>query len=411
MAIRILVLSILVLIYFLASIPFYSGDIKNHLAWAESLLKYGSWGFYFREFPGFAFPNYPPLAMFLFAISLALFEGLSNLTYFLNTNIPIFPSNFIYFFENENIKIAFLKFPALLALLLIAVLLNIILKRNDIKTYLLLFVSPAIIYLTSVWGQIDLMPVVFLIAGYYFGFKKKILISSLFIALAMLSKQTVIVYLPIYFLLILKVFNFRDVFKAAVIIFLSVYLAYIPFGGVSPLWTIDLYRLNFSLVAESVNENAINLWGILYNFRSHSDLEKFGFLTLQQWGYLMFGVYYLLLLTRLIFLKINIRQIVIVSMLLNLGYFFLLTRMHERYIVSAIIFLTALVFYNTRYIAGLILFTAISFLNLYRGLKQPDIYYLNILVDNNIFLSWLVVGFGMYLIAENIIFLRGKENE
>jgi hypothetical protein len=80
------------MIYFLISLPIYSGDVKNHVAWGQSLLELGPYNFFDRTFPGYSFPTYPPLIMISFALSWGIYQLAMGATYFLNSFLPIFPS-------------------------------------------------------------------------------------------------------------------------------------------------------------------------------------------------------------------------------------------------------------------------------------------------------------------------------
>lgn len=397
------------LFYIWAAVPFYSGDIKNHLVWGESLLKSGPMGFYEREFPGFAFPNYPPLSMWAFAASAGLYQITNQAVEMLNNYLGVFPSQLIYFFQHENTEIAFLKLPAIIAsigigycMFLFARLFNIGNKiMQEVLFPLLFLLNPAVLYITSVWGQIDLLPLMFFLFGVYFLFIKKIYLSFFLLGLAFLSKQTVLIFLAVYFLVVFRQFGLKTLMYGIGILVALFYLAYLPFHQLSLTWAPGLYRMNFSLVAESTSENALNLWGFLYDFQRHSDKEIFYGLSLQNWGYLMFGIVFLILTINFLRRKFDFQNLISFLFLTSLSYFFFLTRMHERYIISAIVFASLLVIFERKYLVSLISITVISFLNLYRGLEQPGISILRTVVESVIYLKILVIGY-LSLLAYNL---------
>lgn len=183
--------------YLLLSLPFYSGDVKNHLAWTQSIVKEGVYGFYFRNFPGFAYQNYPPLAMFGFVISLKIYGVIS---YFIN-HLGNF--NLINFWHWENVEISFLKLSGYLPVLFISLGIFLWSGKKYLPALLFLF-NPAVIYLGVVWGQIDLLPLMFIFLAFYFLFNKKLYISFLMAALSLLSKQTVLILWIFYILVVLK---------------------------------------------------------------------------------------------------------------------------------------------------------------------------------------------------------------
>lgn len=380
---KILLLAGYFLFAFLLSLPFYSGDIKNHLVWGKSIVSEGPVGFYGRSFHDYAFPNYPPLAMGFFAAGFESYSLSSNLIWQLNTSVGLFPSRLVSFWQWENMEISFLKLPALLAPIGIAVAMWLLLgldpKIKEREKYLAVFLvllNPAIIYLSFVWGQIDLLPVMFLLFAFYLLFKKRLWWAFLLSALALLSKQTVIVFWAIFVFMAWRKFG---LVKTAGGVLLSVavfYLAYLPFHAFSLTWPLELYRTNFSLVAESVGENSLNMWGALFAFQSHSDLQRFFLLTFQQWGYLLFAAIagpLVLILNQRKFAEKDFWQVLF---LVTITYFFVLTRMHERYLIPAIVFSALAIPFTKKMWLPFVFFSLLQFLNLYRGLYQPDISFL-----------------------------------
>ena len=138
---KIFLLVFIFIIYFIFAVPFYSGDVKNHLVWANSLLIDGTLGFYDRVFHDYAFPNYPPGAMILFAVSLKLYYLTNQLVWFLNV-VPLFPSQLIFYFQGENVMIAFLKLPAILAHFGIVLYLYLTFKRLWVS--IIFLINPSI---------------------------------------------------------------------------------------------------------------------------------------------------------------------------------------------------------------------------------------------------------------------------
>lgn len=399
---------------FWLSLPIYSGDIKNHVVWAESIIENGPLGFYERTFRGFAFPNYPPLAMLLFVISSYLYTLAKNAAFLLN-NLPIFPSNIVHFLEWENTLISFLKLPAVFSTVGLGFLNYYIVKNlkpnlNKYISTILLVINPSIIYLSAVWGQIDVLPIFFILLSFYLLFKNKIWLSLFIVALSLLTKQTVILFWGIYMLTLLKFKGIKWVIKGWVISFIIFYLSYLPFHPPSLTWPLELYKLNFSLVAFSVSENSINLWGMLYNYKSSDDTVRFLNITLQQWGYLLFLVSSLPAVLFYIKSKVSLNRLILFCTLISLNYYFFLTRMHERYLAPAVIFLTILALINKRHFIPLLYFSILYFLNLYRGLLQPDNKFLVGLVQNNDFLNVLVIIYSGFIIYFSYIFLNKKND-
>lgn len=412
-------LSVIILfsVYFVMAVPYYSGDVKNHLVWANSLLNEGPMGFYDREFHDFAFPNYPPVAMGLFALSLKLFELINQLVWYINTTIPAFPSNLVAFFKEDNVRITFLKLPAILSNFGIAYLIFLFIKHfkekitftKSLLVPAIFLLNPASFYLSVIWGQIDMLPVLFLLISIYSVLKLNAYWSIFFLIMALLSKQTVIIFTPLILFLIFKTFGFKNLIKSLFFGIAVFYLAYLPFHQFSLIWPIQLYYRNFTLVSYSVAENAINLWGFLFNFQRASDLDKFLFLTYQQWGYLMLAIFLVWPISFFVKTKITLKKIIEIFLLVSIIYFFAMTRMHERYLAPAIVLVSLMVGLDKRFIPQLIFLSLLNFLNLYKGLSQPDLRVINFLVDSVTILKILVVCYFGILIYSLKLYIKKND--
>lgn len=421
-----ILLLIVFLIYFAISLPDYSGDVKNHVVWAQSILSFGPLGFYERDFPGFAFPNYPPLAMALFTASLKLYQLTNQLVWFLNTNLPVFPSKLVYFVQWENVLISFLKLPAILSNIGIAVflllLLGIVNQKNWVKIAALLsfVLNPAALYLSTVWGQIDYLPLFFLLFSIYFILKKKFYLPVILISLSILSKQTVIIFLPIFFYLVIKQFGWKRFLISLGLILGIFILSYVPFNNTSLIWPFEIYKKNFDMVAYSVAEDSLNFWGILFNFQRHSDLDNFLFFSYQHWGYILYTLFITLPaikffnLTKSVVNMLDkgfIKNLFSFLLILSLSYFFFLTRMHERYLAPAIVFSVVLSFFDRKYIPVFLGISVINLVNLYKGLYKPEINFLVILANTTLVLNLLVLIYIWLMLYSLIVFLRIQETD
>lgn len=398
--------------YVILSFPHYSGDIKNHLAWAQSLDSQGFMGFYERDFPGYAFPNYPPVAMTLFWLSWKLYQVKYALVWWLNTNVAFFPSQLVYFMQWENVVISFLKLPAILSALGVGVMIYKILEQMKVNLKMRLlsvavfFFNPATIYLTSIWGQIDLLPLFFFLWSLLLLFEKKLGWSYFLAAVALLSKQTILIFWAVYLAVLFKQYGFKETIRCVVLTVVMFYAAYLPFHSFSFTWLFELYYKNFTLVAESTSENALNLWGFLYDFVRHDDRNKWMGISLQSWGFLMFAITAIPTGLYFYFRKITLEKVIEYLMLISFLDFFFLTRMHERYLIPGLVLLIIVAAVKRkRYFYLVLFFIVLHFLNLYRGLYQPDMPFFVQLGENIWFLKMLVVGYALALGYMVLMFL------
>src|SRR3989344_4927136 len=141
---------LILLVYFVLSFPYYSGDVKNHVIWAKSILDFGPFGLYERTFHDYAYPNYPPLAMFTFTLSLIIYNLVYSFIWFLNNSFSVFPSNFIITFESWNMQAAFLKLPALISTIGISFILYNLGQRTK-KTQFLLEKKKRLVFICTMF--------------------------------------------------------------------------------------------------------------------------------------------------------------------------------------------------------------------------------------------------------------------
>ncbi len=406
-------------IYFLISLPIYSGDVKNHVAWGQSLLEQGPYGFFDRTFPGYSFPTYPPLIMFSFAISWWLYQFKLGAIYFLNSAVPIFPSPLVHWMEWENVWISFLKLPGLIGAIAFAGVLPWVLKKsgetlaikNKYLIAFLLLINPAVIYVASVWGQTDLIQNLFLVLALGFTFNKKFWWAFIFAGIALMTKHTILLLWGGYMFYLLKEFGIKRTIQAVVVSLVIFYLSYLPFHSPSLIWPLQFYYSNFTLVDFGVAENALNMWGAIIDF-GMAPSSIFAGISYDLWGYILFTIF-VLPITILFYLKKTTKYQLFQYLFLISGfYFFFFTRMHERYMIPVVLFATILVCFKQNQIMratnwlNLIFFTFLHFINVYRGLFQPTIPVIYDLTKSNQFLLWLVIGYGLLLLYNYTLFLK-----
>lgn len=407
---------LLFLIFFLISIPHYSGDVKNHVVWGKSILNEGAKGFYNREFKEFSFPNYPPLSMLSFAFSVWFYEF--SRSSFLNLNsYPIFPSGLIPWIEYENVYISFLKIPAILPFILTGALIYFfgkLFKQSQKKSLLfaLLFLfNPGLFYLSVIWGQNDFMQIFFILGAFYFLLKDKFFPAYIFAGLSILSKQTVLMLWALFFITVYKLYRISKSIIAFIISVIIIWLAYFPFNDAGVFWPFSFYAETLSKsTGFLVSDNAINFWGVFSGFKQLDAAETSYLLSYEYWGFLAFGILSLPLLFKYFKTKFSKELLIYFLFLCSILYFFVLTRMHERYLFFGVVFAHILTMLKTKYWYNLFFFSVLYFLNLYRGLYIPEIPALTILVKSEFFLSLLALGY-LLLLSFNYYFYMFKLND
>ncbi len=355
----------------------YSGDIRNHLAWADSFLNQVV-GFYSRPISGFETPNYPPLTIYLFSISRVLYHWFSQASVYLNKAIGIFPSKLIFLLPTLNMQAAFLKLPAILADLGIGFLIYkfVSLRKNSrplLYTLLFLF-NPAVIYVSTVWGQIESLPIFFILLSVYLGKQKTdkgYYLSHLSYLLAALSKQTALWLLPVFIVYWFKRSDFKRLLKGLLLQFAVFLLFYLPFTGFS-LQSLSLYTSTLKGSSDLISDAAWNLWHFVYSGQRISDSTLLLGISVRLWSIIILFVFYLKVLSN--YLSSKKQTIFYVLLILSLSAFFFQTRVHERHLFPVLVFILLVpTSKKNLQLTSYFLVSAFHFFNLYWTLGLPFI--------------------------------------
>lgn len=364
--ILLIILAFLVRLIFIY--PQYSGDIKNHIAWGQSVVEQGTANFYERDFPGFNDANYPPLIILFFAISYFLFQSTVHIFTLLNQSITIFPSFLIPFTQTLNFQAAFLKLSPILADLGIGWLLYRFTRSKLIASFYLF--NPAVIYISTVWGQIESIPIFFLLLALFLIKNKKLTLSHLAFLAAILTKQTALWLAPVFLIIWFKNQTKKQFILGLFLQLLGFILIYLPFTN--PTNAINSYFNTLSGSSVVVSDAAWNIWFFIAHPNT-PDTTPFLGLTFRLWSIiLLVGVYSITSIK--LFKKTDFNQITLSLFLLSLAAFFLQTRVHERHLFPVLVFLLLLNFKNRNLLfLSYMALSGYHMLNLYYSLGLPFI--------------------------------------
>ena len=380
----------LILIYFQ-----YSGDVLNHLAWGRGALE-DIPGFYNKTFPGFNHPNYPPVTILLFSFSVWLYQLLQNLIIFLNQSIKIFPSTLVPLMETLNMQAAFLKLPAILADIGIGWLIyRLSSKLLPVAFYLL---NPAVIYISTVWGQIESIPIFFILLSLYFFNKRQFVtlsgpqrsvgwlrtfsglqlknyyLSHISFVLAILSKQTALWLLPVFLVLWFKGRPLKTFLQGLTLQVVIFTLLYIPFT-LSLVEPFRLYLATLSGSSSLVSDAAWNIWHFLYPINTSDSILVYNVYNFSLFTPRSLSLLSLTISTAAIIFKFYTNKINLYQALfwLSMAAFFLQTRVHERHLFPALVFFILAFKPSTSEVAGFLSLTFYHLFNLYWSLGLPFI--------------------------------------
>jgi Gpi18-like mannosyltransferase len=243
-------------------------------------------------------------------------------------------------------------------------------KSTGYEFLFLTFFNPFFYYSTALWGQVDIVPLFFLLSALYIYFyqKKYLLFILPLVTVGLLCKQTIIIFLPLLGYLLLKKdkVNFAKGSLLSLVIFI---LSFIPFAIQSKnlfFYGFATYfqKVVFSSSTQYVTSYAFNLWTLLTNVYNVVDSQKFLFLSFRTLGIIIFSLFYLQAFW-VLKQKQNLQHVLYAFFLVGASAFFFLTRMHERHLFQALPFLLILGFRNSKAKKLFIVLSFLHFLNLY----------------------------------------------
>ncbi len=379
----------------------YSFDVNNHIVWAKDLHERGFSDFFNRpssEVYAVAYPNYPPLALFIFYIFYPLPKIIFNIFWFLNVHLPVFPSNIISVLENIDKRLflaAMLKLPAILSDLGLAWISVLFTRkmmkktnRTDLLTASLFLFNPAFIYNSSLWGQIDVIPLFFAaLSIYLLLFTKKSTLSGITFALSLLVKPTTLILLPVYAIVFFRKFGLKNIIKTFIISNLVFWFAFLPFLRKIDFLTPYFIYFEKIMAAQSlpyVTNGVFNFWLLLADFKKAiPDTTPFLFdLSYRFWGYLAVGILMSAIIYKMVKGKLKTEVVLEALFFSALASVLFLTKMHERYLLLPLPFLLLMAVREKQYLKYFIFLSLFAFFNHYHSWAVPFIAFIFKTIDN-----------------------------
>lgn len=377
---KILVLLIIAFVFraILAFINWHP-DLNNHVDWGIRFWQYGPGDFYQQNVWSFSWPNQPPLTILIFALVRKLFEFIFNSFWWINVNVPLFPSNVMLFFE-YNLYQALLKLPAIFADLGIAYLLFRFLQdKGKVKEGFLaanLFLwNPAVWYNSSVWGQTDATINLFGVASILMLINKRLTLAIVLILISLLIKVSLVVLVPVILVIALaQKYSMHQWLKSFLMGLLVVIIITLPFSQGEPFsWLFNLYKDKvFGWQLHLITANAFNFWAMLTGIHERPDTLMAGPFNFRTWGLILFTVSLVPLFINL-HKNFDYKNILWVSFLTMFATFVLTTGMHERYLYPIFPLLTLIVVIEKKLLPLLVGLSAIYLVNLYNFWWYPRI--------------------------------------
>lgn len=297
----------------LTPIPGFKFDVDTWFAWAERLNIVGFVHFYSDK----VWTGYPPGFLYILG-----FLG------FIKNFLQITPTSFY----------MLLKLPSILSEIILGFIVYKIIPEQNLnwRKIGLMFVvlNPAFIFNSSIFGQFDGLFSLTLLISVYLLTKKKLGYSSLFWGISFLLKPQAILLSPLFLFYLMKDLSLKNLLSTVLPILLITIIAFFPFFPANPITgPINLVSNLFDFYPYN-SIFAYNLWGILGFWVK--DNNTFINVTYQNWGYLLFVIF---LSAGFFYWRKGQLSIYSLTAFSSLGFFFLLTRMHERYLYPSLVFL------------------------------------------------------------------------
>ena len=343
-------------------------DMTAWQAWAARLVQLGPTNFYDKNI----WTNYTPgYLLFLWVLGF-----LSNGIF----QIPFFSSAFVYV----------IKLNTMIFDIATAVLIYKVLKENNkywaFFGIILYLGNPAIIFNSSVWGQIDGILTFFILLSLYLVTEKnKPLLSSVFSTEAFLIKPQTLAVFPLYTLIIFQRFksNLIKIAAAVFLIFISYSLLFFPkniFFGLLNL-VVQMTK-DYSMTSLY----AFNTWAILGWWQN--DSIKFMGISYEFLGFVMY-VFSLIVILVPFLLKQNKNKFYLYFLysLSVMAFYLFPTRVHERYLLPFFaFFLIAAILKKSKFLLLIyVIVSIINFVNLWYVYYYYNFIYNNPAFRDNVF--------------------------
>ena len=359
---------------------YHHSDADIYFYWAKYLWEKKD----FFLFLGKSVPNampatYPPVFYYLLFFWRGLYELVGRGLWWLNLQIPVFPSNLIFWYQSYSVGIAFNKIPAILAdlgcaLLIYQIALKVGTNKKLSKTAMLLFLFlPATWYNSAYWGQIDSLYAFFILLGFFFALKNRFLWGTFSLAISALIKPTGLFVLPAYLIFAIKKKKAVDVLLGALFSLILALILYFPFQPLNTLaWSVNFYLRSFRGEINHLVSNAFNFWALLFGFDQKPDDFPLWGIPLNLWAFSLFTIIAIPVAEKF-WRKTNSKTLIIASFLLAFGAFLFLPRIHERYFYTALVFAAIIGGIKKKWLSFFAVISLTHFLNLYHFWWSPKI--------------------------------------
>lgn len=222
--------------------------------------------------------------------------------------------------------------------------------------------NPAIVFNSSVWGQFESVAATTLFAAVYFFQRRRTVTGVILFAMAVLIKPQSAMLAPVVLFLFLKDFSLRNLGLALAGV-AGTYLAVVlPFSAGRPIYWVIPHFLASGGDYPYATANAFNLWTLLGGQTVPDHLPFWG-LSYAAWGLIFLAAATAVVIWFLLRQPVASGGVYYAAYFLAFAVFMLGTRMHERYLFPALIFLTAALLWEKKLWGPLAILSLCHFAN------------------------------------------------
>lgn len=307
----------LVLRWYFLGFPGFSFDLDQFIKWGNAIRNTGFWSVYSAQNVSIV-DNYPPLIPIITA-------------WWFSFSQQLFPM--------VDLKMAFKILQTIFELVLTAIT-AVYIYRTNIKykgaLLAVVIIQPAVAFVSSAWGQADVMFTLFLFLGFLVS-QKNLPIATVLMYLAILAKPQAVLGVVIYFLFLIFAKGVKRFFYQA-LLFIGLFIAtealFRIFGHIS-FFTLLVGAMGFY---KNISLNAFNLWWLLHGAQSWNiqDTASTAGLTYKSLGLVLFAIFEIPAILYLIYKAKKLPEVLLVVAYSYLAFFIFPTEIHERYLFPAV---------------------------------------------------------------------------
>ena len=345
-----IVLAVALRIYFLR-LPGFTFDLDQFMRWGNAIKDSGFWSVYSAQNVKIV-DNYPPLIPIITA-------------WWISFSQHILPS--------VDLKLSFKILQTIFELVLTAVT-AIFVYRSNVKykgaLLAVVIISPAVGFVSSAWGQADVVFTLLLLLGFLIS-QKSLTIATVLMYLSILAKPQAIPGVLVYFLFLIFAKGMKRFFYQLLVfagLFVLTEIIFRFFGHisfVSLLAGASGFYQNSSL-------NAFNFWWLLHGASSWNvlDTAMAGGLSYKSLGLVLFAIFETPAIIYLFSKVKKIPEVLLVLAYTYLVFFIFPTEIHERYLYPAVAFFAFAAILNKNIFWIYLILTVTFLLNVFAVLQS-----------------------------------------